>query len=67
MKKIPWSAFQLTDADWERVKDARDILKVRRFGYNPMPEEMTVTRTRVHCSTVSRLSIFRHYGVYSLQ
>jgi hypothetical protein len=27
-KKIPWSAFILTDSDWERVRDARDILKV---------------------------------------
>lgn len=27
-KKIPWAAFTLTDRDWERVKDARDILKV---------------------------------------
>jgi hypothetical protein len=26
-KKIPWSAFALTEADWERVADARDILK----------------------------------------
>ena len=41
VKKIPWSAFQLTDADWERVKDAQDILKVRCLGYNLMPEEMT--------------------------
>ena len=27
-KKIPWSAFSLTERDWERVADARDILKV---------------------------------------
>ena len=26
--KIPWTAFTLIDSDWERVKDARDILKV---------------------------------------
>ncbi|KAF8487806.1 hypothetical protein F5888DRAFT_1624190, partial [Russula emetica] len=26
-KKIPWSAFALTERDWERVADARDILK----------------------------------------
>ena len=41
VKKIPWSAFQLADADWERVKDARDILKVRFLGYDLMPEEIT--------------------------
>jgi hypothetical protein len=27
-KKIPWSAFALSERDWERVADARDILKV---------------------------------------
>jgi hypothetical protein len=26
-KKIPWSAFTLTEKDWDRVADARDILK----------------------------------------
>ncbi|KAF8495254.1 NUC071 domain-containing protein [Russula emetica] len=26
-KKIPWSAFALMERDWERVADARDILK----------------------------------------
>ena len=31
-KKIPWSAFILTDSDWEWVKDARDILKVRSLA-----------------------------------
>ena len=41
MKKIPWSAFQLADADWERVKDVRDILKVRCHEYNLITEEMT--------------------------
>jgi hypothetical protein len=29
MKKIPWSAFQLSEEDWERVKDVMDILTVR--------------------------------------
>jgi hypothetical protein len=32
-KKIPWSAFKLTDKDWKRVKDARDILKVGRSRF----------------------------------
>jgi hypothetical protein len=31
-KKIPWSAFTLTDQDWKHVKNARDILKVSVFG-----------------------------------
>jgi hypothetical protein len=27
-KKIPWSAFSLSERDWERVADVRDLLKV---------------------------------------
>jgi hypothetical protein len=27
-KKIPWSAFTLSESDWERVADVRDLLKV---------------------------------------
>ena len=27
-KKLPWSAFALSERDWKRVTDARDILKV---------------------------------------
>jgi len=29
VKHIPWSAFKMTDSDWNRVIDARDILGVR--------------------------------------
>lgn len=32
-KKIRWSAFTLTDRDWERVTDARDILKVNHSHF----------------------------------
>jgi hypothetical protein len=28
VKKIPWTAFQLQDADWKRVRDVKNILKV---------------------------------------
>jgi len=28
VKHIPWSAFKMSDQDWCRVVDARDILKV---------------------------------------
>ena len=28
VKKILWSSFVFTDRDWERVKNARDILNV---------------------------------------
>jgi hypothetical protein len=37
VKHIPWTAFKLSDRDWLRVIDARDILEVRiacsLFGY----------------------------------
>lgn len=39
-KKIPWSAFTLTDQDWERVKDARDLLKVSLFVVTELPTNL---------------------------
>lgn len=39
-KKIPWSAFTLTDQDWERVKDARDLLKVSLFVVMELPTNL---------------------------
>jgi hypothetical protein len=29
--RIRWDAFLLLDSDWDQVRDARDILKVRWF------------------------------------
>ena len=29
IKHIPWSAFEFTERDWERVKEAAEILAVR--------------------------------------
>ena len=29
VKKIPWSAFRLSDSDWVRIEDVRLILQVR--------------------------------------
>jgi hypothetical protein len=31
VKHIPWTAFKMSDLDWVRVVDARDILGVRTF------------------------------------
>jgi len=31
VKHIPWAAFKMTDQDWVRVADARDILNVNEF------------------------------------
>ena len=33
VKHIPWSAFKMTDRDWTRVVDARDILRVSTHIY----------------------------------
>jgi len=34
VKHIPWSAFALSEGDWERVKEAGEILDVRE-RYHP--------------------------------
>ena len=33
VKHIPWSAFKMTDRDWTRVVDARNILGVSTFTF----------------------------------
>lgn len=33
VKHIPWSAFKMSDRDWTRVIDARDILGVSSFNF----------------------------------
>src|SRR5271156_3469352 len=33
VKHIPWSAFKMSDRDWTRVVDARDILGVSTFQF----------------------------------
>jgi len=33
VKHIPWSAFKMSDRDWTRVIDARDILGVSLFNF----------------------------------
>src|SRR5271155_1531265 len=55
VKHIPWSAFKPTDADWNRVIDARDILGVRIS--QPLIfiwiETDTLSRTRITSSSTS--------------
>ncbi|KAH9072763.1 hypothetical protein EDB83DRAFT_2219895, partial [Lactarius deliciosus] len=46
VKRIPWSAFQLTDADWGRVKDTRDILKDSRALQHCFSSEQLLTLWR---------------------
>ena len=41
VKHIPWSAFKMSDRDWTRVIDARDILGVSLFNF------MSVTMSNV--------------------
>ena len=43
MKKIPWSASQLANADWEWVKDVCDILKDSRTLQHHFSSEMLLT------------------------
>jgi len=41
LKHIPWSAFALSEGDWERVKEAREILDVREC-YHPILYKLTL-------------------------
>jgi len=41
LKHIPWSAFALSEGDWERVKEAREILDMCEC-YHPILYKLTL-------------------------
>ncbi len=49
VKHIPWTAFKMTDLDWIRVVDARDILGVRTLV------SMRESRLIISCSDRIRI------------
>jgi hypothetical protein len=62
-KKIPWSAFQLSEEDWERVKDIKDILTVRVHRTTCLGSALTLqARIPRQFSTISHLNVFPHSG-----
>lgn len=66
-KKIPWSAFQLSDEDWERVKDVKDILVVcHLLSLRRMAVPTRHARILRKYSTIFLLNDFQHSGVPSL-
>ena len=55
VKHIPWSAFKMTDSDWNWVIDARDILAVRVSQplFLIWIETDTLSRTQIASSSCS--------------
>jgi hypothetical protein len=47
VKNIPWSAFKMSDRDWSRVVDARDILGVSTFNFMPVTTSNTFPSIRI--------------------
>jgi hypothetical protein len=68
-KKIPWSAFRMSNLDWERVKDVKDILTVCSFFARVHPHDALTSHIRIlKISNIpSHPSDFRLSGARSLQ
>ena len=66
VKHIPWSAFKMSDQDWTRVVDARDILGVSTFNFmsvttsNPFPS----IRIPIKFNSTFPLKNNRHSGMH---
>jgi hypothetical protein len=64
-KKIPWTVFRLTDRDWERVKDARDILKVGHgHVYFILSVDMLLSMILKIFNNTFHGKSFRHFGAH---
>lgn len=47
VKHIPWSAFKMSDQDWTRVVDARDILGVSTFNFTSVTTSNAFLSVRI--------------------
>jgi hypothetical protein len=66
-KKIPWNAFRLSDLDWERVKDVRDILTARYLCSPPISVTCSHVDARIPrtFNIISHPNDSQHCGVHS--
>lgn len=63
VKHIPWTAFKMTDPDWLRVIDARDILGVKVF-FNLGTRADRSVRIQIGFSSTSPLKSNQPSGVH---
>ena len=64
VKKIPWLAFKLSNRDWMRVADARNILAVRIHILLLSTLKLTVDRTQIAYSISFQQKNSLRYGVH---
>ena len=69
VKHIPWSAFKMTDRDWTRVVDARDILGVSTFTFISVTlfNAFPFIRIPIEFNSTSPLKSNQHSGVCFLR
>jgi hypothetical protein len=65
LKKLPWTAFTLSDADWARVLDAKQILAVSALHLRNITH-LTSIRIPTASSIISRLTSTQHYIAHFL-
>src|SRR6267378_7263946 len=66
VKHIPWSAFKMSDRDWTRVIDARDILGVSSFNFTSVTSSNVFPSIRILIEFNSTLPLKsnQHSGVH---
>ena len=63
-KHIPWIAFTLSDSDWDRVADARDILAVSTpYNFISFPLLMLIPRIPISSNKLSLPKTGPPFGV----
>jgi hypothetical protein len=66
IKKIPWSAFKISNLDWARVLTAKSILEVHSLLYLLSTACNKVPRIPIVSSNISLLKSYPPYGARSL-
>jgi len=66
VKKIPWSAFKISEVDWIRVLDAKSILEVRSSSSSSLSTAyIKINRIPITFSNTSLLKSNLRYGAPS--
>ena len=68
VKHIPWSAFKMSDQDWTRVIDVRDILGVSSFNFTSvtMSNIFPFIRILIEFNSTFPLKSNQHSGMHFL-
>ena len=64
VKRIPWSAFKMSDQDWTQVVDAHDILGVSTLNFMSVMNALPSVRIPIEFNSTFPLKNTQHSGVH---